>query len=80
MSDSSNSSDEDVCLKQPKKGSKRHAEDRATSRFYTKDESQEDLPYVANNVFKIKKAKKNKYRKSLYSNDQSSFKVNFFCL
>lgn len=77
MSDSSDlsSSDEEI-----HKNIKTHLnDDRATSKFYTKDESQEDLPYVADNVFKIKKEKKRKRLKiSSHSKDKSSFKVNFF--
>lgn len=84
MSDSSDtslsSSDEEEVLKQKSKKVKVHQiEDRATSKFYTKDDSQEDLPYVADNVFKVKKTKQNKYKKKIKSKGQSSFKVNI-CL
>lgn len=55
-------------------------EDRATSKFYTKEDNQEDLPYVADNNIKIKKAKKNKYKKkSSHSKNQLSYEVNI-CL
>lgn len=53
-------------------------EDRATSKFYTKDDSQEDLPYVADNVFNVKKTKKNKYKTKFKSKSQSSSKVNIY--
>jgi len=84
LSDSSDtslsSSDEEEVLKQKSKKVKVHQiEDRATSKFYTKDDSQEDLPYVADNVFKVKKTKQNKYKKKIKSKGQSSFKVNI-CL
>lgn len=53
---------------------------KATSKFYTKDESHEDLPYVANNVNKKHKSKtkrkKNK-KKSSHSIGQLTFKVCF---
>lgn len=78
FSDSSSSflSEEDNSPKR-KKLKKDHVEDRATSKFYTKDESQEYLPYVANNDIKNKKTKKKKYKKkSLFSKNQSFNKVN----
>lgn len=86
LSDSSDSflSDEEVQRKEEVKknqSKKRRLEDRATSKFYTKDDSQEDLPYVANNVFKIKGAKKSKYKKaSSHSNSKLSCEVNFFTI
>lgn len=65
--------------KQNSKKTKAHLiEDRATSKFYTKDDSQEDLPYVADNVFKVKKTKKNKHRTKFKSKSQSSSKVNIY--
>jgi len=74
---SSSSSDEEEVLKQKSKRLKVHQiEDRATSKFYTKDESHEDLPYVADNVFEVKKTKQNKYKTKFKSKGQSSFKVN----
>jgi len=77
---SSSLSDEEEVLKQKSKKLKVHQiEDRATSKFYTKDDSQEDLPYVADNVFKAKKPKQNKYKRKFKSKGQSSFKVNI-CL
>lgn len=84
MSDSSDislsSSDEEEVLRQKGKKLKAYQiEDRATSKFYTKDDSQEDLPYVADNVFKVKKTKQNKYKTKFKSKSQSSFKVNI-CL
>lgn len=88
MSDSSDSSSEEETYKhQPKKKFKTyHVEDRATSKFYTKDDSQEDLPYVANNVHKVKKKLKNykkNFKNALHSKDKSSQKVciyDFFLL
>lgn len=77
---SSSSSGEDEVVKHKTKKLKVHQiEDRATSKFYTKDDSQEDLPYVADNVFKAKKTKHNKYKKKFKSKGQSSSKVNI-CL
>lgn len=76
---SSSSSDEEEVLKQKSKKHKvGQIEDRATSKFYTKD-SQEDLPYVADNVFKVKKIKRNKYKTKFKSKGHSSSKVNI-CL
>lgn len=69
---SSSSDDEEVFRQKSKKLKVYQNEDRATSKFYTKDDSQEDLPYVADNVFKVKKTK-------FKSKGQSSFKVNI-CL
>lgn len=80
MSDSSDisSSDEDKFKHEHKKLKTHYFEDGATYKFYTKDESQEDLRYVANNAYKAKKSKKNKYRKkSSHSKDQSQIKVIF---
>lgn len=81
MSDSSDvsssiSDDEEEVLKHKSKNMKTQIEDRATSKFYTKDDSQKDLPYVADNVFKVKKTKQNRNRKKFKSNSQSSSKVN----
>jgi len=77
---SSSSSDEEKVLKPKSKKLKVHQiEDRATSKFYTKDDSQEDLPYVADNVFKVKKTKQKKYKTKFKSKGQSSYKVNI-CL
>jgi len=74
---SSSTSDDEETLKHKSKILKvRQNDDRATSKFYTKDDSQEDLPYVADNVFNVKKRKKNKYRKKFKSKSQSSSKVN----
>jgi hypothetical protein len=74
---SSSTSDEEEVLKHKSKKLKvLKVEDRATSKFYTKDDSQEDLPYVADNVFKVKKTKQNKYRTKFKSKSQSSSKVN----
>lgn len=85
-SDFSSSEEETYNHKNKNKLKINHVEDRATSKFYTKDESQEDLPYVADNVHKVKKKltnyKKN-FKKSLHSKDQSSQKVStnsFFLL
>lgn len=82
MSDSSDSSssDEEIHVKPERKKMRTHyIDDRATSKFYTKDESQEDLPYVADNIFKIKKEKKKKYlKKSSHSKDKSSSRVHLF--
>lgn len=76
---SSSSSDEEEVLSQKSKKLKVYQnEDRATSKFYTKDDNQEDLPYVADNVFKVKKTKQNKYKTKFKSKGQSSFKVNIF--
>lgn len=71
------SSDEEILpARKHKKVKNHHVDDRATSKFYTKDESQEDLPYVADNVFNTKKQKKTKLKKkSLHSNNQLSYKV-----
>lgn len=66
------SSDKEICENKHKKFKKHHFDDRATSKFYTKDESQENLPYVAD-VFKNKKTFK---KKSIHSNNKTSFKVN----
>lgn len=76
MSDSSDfsSSDEEIHEQKHKKLKTHHIEDRATSKFYTKDENQEDLPYVADNVFSKKKIIKSKKKSS---NDQSPYKVYF---
>lgn len=77
MSDSSNSSsDEELRSPKPKQLQTSRTEDRATSKFYTKDDSQEDLPYVADNDFKTKKQKKNKSKKSFRSKNQLSYQVN----
>lgn len=76
---SSSTSDDEGALKHKSKKSKVHQiEDRATSKFYTKDDGQEDLPYVADNVFNVKKTKKNKYRTKFKSKSQSSSKVNIY--
>lgn len=77
FSDSTSSflSEEDNSPKR-KKLKKDHVEDRATSKFYTKDESQEYLPYVANNDIKNKTKKKKYKKKSLFSKNQSFNKVN----
>jgi len=76
---SSSTSDDEEALKHKSKKLKVHQiEDRATSKFYTKDDSQENLPYVADNVFNVK-TKKNKYRTKFKSKSQSSSKVNI-CL
>lgn len=80
MSDSSDlSSSEEVTYKHERNKLKAyHVEDRATSKFYTKDENQEDLPYVADNVYEVKKTLKNykkDFKKSLHSKDKSSHKV-----
>jgi len=73
------SSDEEIHIIKNKKLKKHHFEDRATSKFYTKDESQQNLPYVADNVFNIKKQNKtNSKKKSLHSDDQSSYEVYFY--
>lgn len=54
-------------------------DDRATSKFYTKDENHEDLPYVADNVVKKHKTKlKKKKRKKKSSHSNGSLKVDFF--
>jgi len=74
---SSSSSDEEVLKHKVKKFKVHQIEDRATSKFYTKDDSQEDLPYVADNVFKTKKTKHNKYKRKIKSKGQSSSKVIF---
>ena len=75
----SSTSDEEEILKHRGKKLKTHQiEDRATSKFYTKDENHEGLPYVADNAYKVKKSKKNKYRTKFKSKGQSSFKVNIF--
>lgn len=82
MSDSSDlsSSDEDTPKHRHTNIKSDHPEDRATSKFYTKDESQEDLPYVAD-VSKNKKSKKIKFQKnSLVSKNQSTNKVNLLSL
>lgn len=76
---SSSSDDEEVHKHKSTKFKVHQIEDRATSKFYTKDDSQEDLPYVADNVFKVKKTKHNKYKKKNKSKGQSSSKVNI-CL
>lgn len=77
LSDSSNSSSDEES-RSPKRIQLKtsRTEDRATSKFYTKDGSQEDLPYVADNDFKTKKQKKNKSKKkSLRSKNQLSYEV-----
>jgi hypothetical protein len=84
LSDSSDlSSSEEVTYKREhKKLKSHHVEDRATSKFYTKDESQEDLPYVADNVYEVKKKIKNykkNFKKSLHSKDKSKQKVCINC-
>lgn len=78
LSDSSviSSSDEEFRENKFKKLKTYNVDDRATSKFYTKDESQEDLPYVAN-VLKSKKTKKKTYKKTSHSNSKKSLKVNY---
>ncbi|XP_060876031.1 cap-specific mRNA (nucleoside-2'-O-)-methyltransferase 1 isoform X2 [Metopolophium dirhodum] len=73
---SSLSDEEEVPKRKSNKLKVHQIEDRATSKFYTKDDSQEDLPYVADNVFKVKKTKQNKYKTKFKSKGQSSFKSN----
>ncbi|XP_050548974.1 cap-specific mRNA (nucleoside-2'-O-)-methyltransferase 1 isoform X2 [Daktulosphaira vitifoliae] len=67
LSDSSDVSLEDEMFQilhtKKKKTKKRTYEDTVTSKFYTNDGRQSDLPYVADNVKKAKKQKKNKQPK-----------------
>lgn len=67
------SSDEEICKHQQKNFKRYRFDDLATSTFYTKDESQKNLRYVADVV----NNKKTFRKKSVHSNSQPSFNVNF---
>jgi hypothetical protein len=75
----SSTSDEEEILKHRGKKLKTHQiEDRATSKFYTKDENHEGLPYVADNAYKVKKSKKTNIEQNLNLKANHHLKLIFF--
>ncbi|XP_050440326.1 cap-specific mRNA (nucleoside-2'-O-)-methyltransferase 1 isoform X2 [Adelges cooleyi] len=77
LSDSSEQSEEEAPKMEnskKKKSKKRTYDERVTSRFYTQDDDQCDLPYMADNVKKNKKIKKSRnFKKSPHSENETPY-------